>query len=71
MVRKTSIHRRDAIALEKLHIPMRGFKSLASAKATLRGIEAMQTIKHTHVDGKLSGVTGEIRFAESFLGMAA
>ena len=44
---------------------MRGFKLLSCAKATLRDVEAIRTIKHDHVHEKDSGVTGEIRFAES------
>ena len=49
---------------------MRGFKLLASAKATLRGIEAIRTIKHGHVHGKKPGVTGEIRLVESLFDLA-
>lgn len=61
----------DHAALKKLITPMRGFKSLSSAKATLRGTEAIRTIKHGHVHGKSPGVTGEIRFVEGLFGLAA
>ena len=61
----------DHAALKKLTTPMRGFKSRSSAKATLRSIEAIRTIKHGHVHGKYPGVTDEIRFAESLSGLAA
>ena len=61
----------DHAALNKLTTPMRGFKSLSSAKATLRGTEAIRTIKHGHVYGKSPGVTGEIRFVEGLFGLAA
>jgi IS6 family transposase len=50
---------------------MRGSKSLSSAKATLRGIEAIRTIKRGHVNGKEQGVIGEIRFIVSLFGLAA
>ncbi len=61
----------DHAALKKLITPMRGFKSLSSAKATLRGIEAIRTIKHGHVHGKKPGVPGEIRFIERLFNIAA
>ena len=61
----------DHAALKKLITPMRGFKSLSSAKATLHGIEAIRTIKRGHVHGKEAGITGEIRFVESLFGLAA
>ena len=61
----------DHAALKKVLTPMRGFKSLSSAKATLRGIKAIRTIKHGHVHGKYPGVTDEIRFAESLFSLAA
>jgi IS6 family transposase len=50
---------------------MRGFKSLSSAKATLRGIEAIRTIKRGNVHGKQPSVTDEIRFVEELFGLAA
>ena len=58
-------------SLRKLITPTRGFNSLSSAKATLRGIEAIRTIKHGHVHGKEPGVTGEIRFVERLFELAA
>ena len=61
----------DHAALKKLITPMRGFKSLSSAKATLRGIEAIRMIKHGHVHGKSPGVAGEIRFVENLFGLVA
>lgn len=50
---------------------MRGFKSLSSAKAKLRGIEAIRTIKRGHVHSKDLGVAGKIRFVESLYDLAA
>jgi IS6 family transposase len=61
----------DHAALKKLITPMRGFKSLSSAKATLRGIEGVRTIKMGHVRGKSPGVTGEIRFIKGLFGLTA
>ncbi len=61
----------DHAAFRKLTTPMQGFKSLSSAKATLHGIEAIRTIKHGNVHGKQPGVTGEIRFVEELVGLAA
>jgi IS6 family transposase len=61
----------DHSALKKLITPMRGFKSLSSAKATLRGIEAIRTIKRGNVHGKQPSVTDEIRFVEELFGLAA
>jgi IS6 family transposase len=60
----------DHAALKKLITPMRGFKSLSSAKTTLRGIGAIRTIKGGHDHGKDPGVTGEIRFVESLFDLA-
>ncbi len=50
---------------------MRGFKFLSSDKATLRGIEAIRTIKHGRVHGKQPGVTGKIRFVQELFGLVA
>lgn len=58
-------------ALKKLITPMRGFKPRSSAKATLRGTQAIKAIKHGHVHGKEPKVTGEIRFVESLFDLAA
>jgi len=61
----------DHATLKKLINPMRGSKSLPSAKATLHGTEAIKTIKHGHVHDKQSGFTGKIRFVESLFGLPA
>lgn len=47
------------------------YKSLSSAKATLRGIEAIRAIKHGYVHGKEPDVIGEIRFVEGLVGLTA
>ena len=51
----------DHTALKRL-TPRRGFKSLSSAKATLKGIEVMRMIKNGHVLAEERGVAGEVRF---------
>jgi IS6 family transposase len=61
----------DHAALKKRITPMRGFKSLSSAKATLGGIDAIRTSKHGHVHDKQPGVAGEIRFMKGLFGLAA
>ena len=61
----------DHAALKKLITPTRGFKSLRAAKDTLRGIEAVRSIKNKHVAGRADGVAGEIHFIDSLFAEAA
>jgi IS6 family transposase len=61
----------DHAALKKLVTPTRGFKSLSAAKDTLKGIEAVRSIKRGHVVGRESGVAGEVRFVASLFKEAA
>lgn len=61
----------DHAALKKLITPMRGFKSLSAAKDTLKGIEAIRSIKKGHVRGKAVGIAGEIRFISELFREAA
>lgn len=61
----------DHAALKKITTPMRGFRSLSSARATLRGIEAVRAIRRGHVHPQPSGITGEIRFLRGLFGIAA
>jgi IS6 family transposase len=61
----------DHAALKKITTPMRGFRSLSSAKATLRGIEAVRAIRRGHVHPRTPGVTGEIRFLHGLFKVAA
>ena len=60
----------DHAALKRL-APRRGFKSLSSAKATLKGIEVMRMIKQGHVFDKAPGVAGEVRFIRNLFDLAA
>ncbi|ADM09305.1 transposase [Parvularcula bermudensis HTCC2503] len=61
----------DHAALKQRLNPMRGFKTLSSAKAALAGIEAVRMIKKGHVVRKSPGPIGEIRFIEEILPKAA
>ena len=61
----------DHSALKKLLNPMRGFKILRSAKATLQGIEAIRTIKNNHIHQRKSGPLGEIEHLHKLFGLAA
>ena len=52
----------DHAAMKRLLGYRQSFRSLRSAKATLRGIETIRTIKRGHVHQKQPSVQGEIRF---------
>jgi IS6 family transposase len=45
--------------------PMRGFRGLSSAKATLKGVETFRAIRRAHFHGCEVGVLNEIRFVRS------
>jgi IS6 family transposase len=61
----------DHAALKRLLGYRQSFRSLRTAKATLRGIETIRTIKNGHVQTKQSGVRGEIVFVQSLFALAA
>jgi IS6 family transposase len=52
----------DHAALKRFLNPKGSFRSLKSAKSTLRAIEAFRTIKRGHINTELNGVRGEIQF---------
>jgi IS6 family transposase len=52
----------DHAALKRLLRPMRGFRDLALAKATLKGIETFRAIRKAEFDGATKGVANEIAF---------
>ncbi len=56
--RHNNIIESDHAALKRLTTPMRGFRSLSSAKATLSGIEAIRTIKKHQYEAIDPGVAG-------------
>ena len=61
----------DHAALKRLLRPMRGFRNLASAKATLKGIETFRAIRKEQFDGATKGVANEIAFVENLFKLAA
>lgn len=61
----------DPAALKRLTDPGQRFHSLRTAKATLKGIEAIRMIKRGHVYDPPSGVTGEIYLLNGMFGIAA
>ena len=61
----------DHAALKRLLRPMRGFRDLASAKATLKGIETFRAIRKAEFDGATKGVANEIAFVENLFKIAA
>lgn len=55
----------DHAALKRLLTPMRGFRSLSSAKATLSGIEAIRAIRAGAVEGAQRGAANEVGYLRS------
>jgi IS6 family transposase len=51
--------------------PMRGFKTLRSAKVTLQGIETIHTIKNNHIHHRKSRPLGDIEYLHKLFGLAA
>ena len=68
---RNNIIESDHAALKRLTNPGKGFQSLHTAKATLKGIEAIRTIKRGHVHGRQDGIKGEVRFVNGLFGLAA
>ncbi|MGB7182276.1 MAG: IS6 family transposase [Burkholderiaceae bacterium] len=60
----------DHAALKKILRPMRGFKYLHSAKAALKGIEAVRTIRNGGVYNRPIGIQAEVRFINTMFGLA-
>lgn len=56
--------------LKRLIQPTCGFKTLASAKATLKIIEFMRMIRRDHVYGKAPGPMEEVRLVNKIYGLA-
>ena len=61
----------DHASLKRIISPGKGFYSMRTAKATLKGIEAIRMIKRGHVHGKPDGITGEISFVAALFQTAA
>ena len=61
----------DHVALKRILGYRQSFRSLSSAKATLRGIEAIRSIKNRHVYDMKPGVQGEIALVHEVFGLSA
>ena len=61
----------DHGALNRVIRPTRGFQSMKTARATLKGFEVMRMIRRGHCASRQSGVTGEIRLVGKLFGLAA
>ena len=61
----------DHASLKRLIGPGRGFQSLRTAKATLKGVEVHCTIKKGHYHGSRKRISGEIDFSNGLFGIAA
>jgi hypothetical protein len=57
----------DHVALKWLLRPMRDFRDIASAKATLKGIETFPAIREAEFDGATRSVAREIAFRTNLL----
>ena len=69
--RQNNVIESDHAALKRLTNPMRGFRSLASAKATLTAIEAIRIIKKHQCETVEPGVAGEAKFIASLFPVAS
>ena len=61
----------DHAALKRLLGYRQSFRSLRCAKATLRGMETIRTIKNGHIQNRQLGVRGEVAFVSQLFGLAA
>lgn len=62
---------RDHAALKRLLRTMRGFRDLASAKTTLKGIETFRAIRKAEFEKATKGIENEIAFVENLFQDAA
>jgi IS6 family transposase len=60
----------DHAALKRLLGYRQRFRFLQCAKATLRGMETIRTIKNGHIRTKQPGARGEISFVHKLFGLA-
>jgi transposase, IS6 family len=61
----------DHGALKRVIRPTRGFQSMRTASATLKGLEVMRMIRRGHCVQTQPGTTGEIRLMNELFGLAA
>jgi transposase-like protein len=50
---------------------VRGFESVGTASATIKGFEIMRMIRRSHCMLKEPGAKGEVRFVNNLFGIAA
>ena len=60
----------DHGALKRVIRPTRGFQSMKTARATIKGFEMMRMIRRGHCAPTQPGVTGEIRLVNQLFGLA-
>ena len=61
----------DHGALKRVIRPTRGFQSMKTAGATLKGFEVMRMVRRGHCMLRPAGVTGEVRLVNQLFGLAA
>jgi IS6 family transposase len=61
----------DHGALKRVIRPTRGFQTMKTAAATLKGFEVMRMIRRGHCIGRKRQATGEIRLINQLFGLAA
>jgi IS6 family transposase len=61
----------DHGALKRVIRPTRGFQSMKTARATIKGFEVMRMIRRGHCALTQPGVTGEIRLINKLFGLTA
>jgi transposase-like protein len=61
----------DHGALKRVIRPTRGFQTMRTASATLKGFEVMRMIRRGHCVQTQPGVTGEIRLVNQLFGLAS
>jgi transposase-like protein len=61
----------DPGALKRVIRPTRGFQTMKTAAATLKGFEVMRMIRRGHCILRQAGPTGEIRLVNQLFGLAA
>ncbi|TIP11048.1 MAG: DDE domain-containing protein [Mesorhizobium sp.] len=57
--------------LKRVIRPTRGFQTMKTAYATIKGFEVMRMIRRGHCTQPSPGVTGEIRLVNELFGLAA
>jgi IS6 family transposase len=68
---RNNIIESDHASLKSLTDPGKGFQSLRTANATLRGIEAIRTIKRGHVHDRPARINGGVCIVNGLFGLAA